>query len=618
MRLHQVAPGDTLFSIAASYHLPLDALLAVNDKPSPAVRVGEVIFLPTAAKVDDVTSFATRPVATTKGGDLAGWNGAEGGGSNAAGAAVERGDVDNGSQQQQRGSQTSQLGSQRLSQPSQPSNKHLNQEDAEIKVSQDFALKFREKPGGNYPGKYVAGPNVGQQRNNSGAREGGKARGGGGREGGLLGGRKESRESGGGGSRGSLRSNSSGKGEEARKGRAVAGAGLQRIEVCEEREVASAFASVGAPKIPYLDCTPVAAAPSRLAATAFRQQPQQLQLRRLQPQQPLQQPQQLKLQQLGRTDGGQQRIAGGQVGGGSVDKQHRSTFLGGSAQQFTATVGQQQFLLPEGKLLAGSQHGGRWAVALGVAVAVAAGGAALGGRVGASGGAAGATTSVHEGMRGLFGGGGHDASKGRQQEVGSAAASDAAAAAADAAEGVGIKFIELKTYENQEIMESQVNMESQEDRCVSGQGNGQLRVGEEAGSSETTWGRKEAWSSEEGRHEVGSWEEGEIQAEWSREEGSRAEGSNEEESSEEGSRVEEMSREGGGREEGMREDEGIREEEGLSEGEENLEEGNTREKGSIKVVCAEGLPLEEVQNWSVEEAIAANAQVARKMGLQQG
>ncbi|CAI5998820.1 unnamed protein product [Closterium sp. NIES-64] len=552
MRLHQVAPGETLFSIAASYHLPLDALLAVNDKPSPAVRVGEVIFLPTVAKVDDVTSFTTRPSATTKGGDLAGWNGAEGGGGNAAGAAVERGDVDNGSQQQQRVSQTSQpsqLGSQRLSQPSQPSNKHLSQEDSEIKVSQDFALKFREKPGGNYPGKYVAGPNVGQQRNNSGAREGGKARGGGGREGGLLGGRKESRESGGGGSRGSLRSNSSGKGEGARKGRAVAGAGLQRIEVCEEREVASAFASVGAPKIPYLDCSPVAAAPSRLAATAFRQQPQQLQLRRLQPQQPLQQPQQLKLQHPGRTDGGQQRIAGGQVGGGSVGKQHRS-----SAQQFTATVGQQQFLLPEGKLLAGSQHGGRWAVALGVAVAVAAGGAALAGR----------------------------------------------------------------TYENQEIMESQVNMESQEDRCVSGQGNGQLRVGEEAGSSETTWGRKEAWSSEEGRHEVGSWEEGESQAEASREEGSRAEGSNKEESSEEGSRVEEMSREGGGgREEGMREDEGIREE-GLSEGEENLEEGNTREKGSIKVVCAEGLPLEEVQNWSVEEAIAANAQVARKMGLQQG
>ncbi|CAI6010252.1 unnamed protein product [Closterium sp. NIES-65] len=610
MRLHQVAPGETLFSIAASYHLPLDALLAVNDKPSPAVRVGEVIFLPTVAKVDDVTSFTTRPSATTKGGDLAGWNGAEGGGGNAAGAAVERGDVDNGSQQQQRVSQTSQpsqLGSQRLSQPSQPSNKHLSQEDSEIKVSQDFALKFREKPGGNYPGKYVAGPNVGQQRNNSGAREGGKARGGGGREGGLLGGRKESRESGGGGSRGSLRSNSSGKGEGARKGRAVAGAGLQRIEVCEEREVASAFASVGAPKIPYLDCSPVAAAPSRLAATAFRQQPQQLQLRRLQPQQPLQQPQQLKLQHPGRTDGGQQRIAGGQVGGGSVGKQHRS-----SAQQFTATVGQQQFLLPEGKLLAGSQHGGRWAVALGVAVAVAAGGAALAGRVGASGGATGATTSVHEGMRGLFGGGGHDASKGRQQEVA------VAAAAADAAEGVGIKFIELKTYENQEIMESQVNMESQEDRCVSGQGNGQLRVGEEAGSSETTWGRKEAWSSEEGRHEVGSWEEGESQAEASREEGSRAEGSNKEESSEEGSRVEEMSREGGGgREEGMREDEGIREE-GLSEGEENLEEGNTREKGSIKVVCAEGLPLEEVQNWSVEEAIAANAQVARKMGLQQG
>ncbi|GJP47989.1 hypothetical protein CLOM_g7232 [Closterium sp. NIES-68] len=77
MRLHQVAPGETLFSIAASYHLPLDALLAANAKPSPAVRVGEVIFLPLPAKDGDATRFATAPKGNAKGGDWAGRNGAE-------------------------------------------------------------------------------------------------------------------------------------------------------------------------------------------------------------------------------------------------------------------------------------------------------------------------------------------------------------------------------------------------------------------------------------------------------------------------------------------------------------------------------------------------------------
>ncbi|CAI5500711.1 unnamed protein product [Closterium sp. Naga37s-1] len=603
MRLHQVAPGETLFSIAASYQLPLDALLAVNDKPSPAVRVGEVIFLPAAAKIGDVASFASGLRVTAKSGDSAGWNGTEGGGGNAAGEGVETGDVDNRSQQQQRVSQTiqpSQPGRQRLSQPSQPSNQHLSQEDAEIKVSQDFALKFREKPGGNYPGKYSAGPKAGQQRYGSGAQEGGKSRGGGGKDKG----RKESRESSGRASKESLRSDGFGKGEEARRGGAVAGGGLQRIEVCEEREMTSAFASVGAPKIPYLDCTPAAAAPSRLAASAFRQQPQQLQLRR-------QQPQQLQMQQPGKKHGQQLRIAGGQVGGESLGNRHRSTFLGGSARQFTATVGQQQLLLPEGKLFVGAQHGGRWAVVLGVAVAVAAGGAALGGRVGALGGAlggaaggavgralggaAGATSSVQGGIGGgvggLFAGGGHDASKASKQEGG--------------AEGVGVNLTELKTDENQ------MSMENWEDRCVPDQGKAPLWVGEEAWSSEMTQSRKEAGSNEEA-----SREEGGSQGEESREEGSRGEGSKDDGNSEEGSRGEGRSRAGErGREEGIREEDGNREE-GLRE--EGIREEGSMGEGIGRVeVCAEGLPLEEVRNWSVEEAIAANVQVARKMGLQQ-
>ncbi|CAI5471445.1 unnamed protein product [Closterium sp. Yama58-4] len=41
VRIHSVSAGETVSSIASSYSIPVDALLAANDKSSPSIRVGE-------------------------------------------------------------------------------------------------------------------------------------------------------------------------------------------------------------------------------------------------------------------------------------------------------------------------------------------------------------------------------------------------------------------------------------------------------------------------------------------------------------------------------------------------------------------------------------------------
>ncbi|GJP47990.1 hypothetical protein CLOM_g7232 [Closterium sp. NIES-68] len=699
MRLHQVAPGETLFSIAASYHLPLDALLAANAKPSPAVRVGEVIFLPLPAKDGDATRFATAPKGNAKGGDWAGRNGAEDRSGEArsnhgervrsndgARSAVESASVESGSKRQDVSDVP----------PAEPpcqardgyvgsEEPPLSLEDAEIKVSQYVALKLREKPGGNYPQKYAAGPSAGQQRYESDRQASRKTRGEIEREGVLLGGRRESRETVGGDKEG-LRSRGLGKAEEARRGRmdGVGGLGrIEEIERCEEREVASAFASVAAPKIPYLDCTSTAssAAPRPSITrhrTSLRQQPQQ-QPHQLHMQQPRQNERKQKQQQ-------QQRIAGGMVGGSLGESQGRSTFFGSPARQFAATVGQQQQLLLPKKQLSvwAQQSSGRWPVILGLTVAVAAGGVAWGSRGRAIG-----TTSAQGWLSGhiggLFGSEGRNGKEGSKQEQGSkkdldfskralrnylsskAAASDGtglavadlsgsssyssssdsssieilssggqqatvrllpqeasqepfaevhsvecdADTAGDAAETAvairgedreepGVHVIGLEAYKSQRIEATgfkAVEDEPQEDKLIGLVIDDAQRHMVEAAHSEMN--RKKQPVEVIGRQVIGLQE---------------SKGG----SSAPGEAALDPEEDGAGRQLWVAEGEGRGEEEeevgGKEEG--SREEGSRGGDRSREVVPEEGLTLERVQNWSVEEARAANALVARKLGLQ--
>ncbi|CAI7770484.1 unnamed protein product [Closterium sp. NIES-54] len=49
VRIHSVSAGETVSSIASSYSIPVDALLAANGKSSPSIRVGEVLYLPSSS-----------------------------------------------------------------------------------------------------------------------------------------------------------------------------------------------------------------------------------------------------------------------------------------------------------------------------------------------------------------------------------------------------------------------------------------------------------------------------------------------------------------------------------------------------------------------------------------
>lgn len=56
LRLHSVKAGETLHSIAKRYGIPADAIRAVNEKAASGVRINEILFLPSPARMEDAAN----------------------------------------------------------------------------------------------------------------------------------------------------------------------------------------------------------------------------------------------------------------------------------------------------------------------------------------------------------------------------------------------------------------------------------------------------------------------------------------------------------------------------------------------------------------------------------